>query len=169
MTEEEQEAQETQRQKAFALLTQIRKRTNPTTTEHLAETAKRKADDEIRGYAEFVGWQHLVRDQEHRSRTLNRGVRSGHDNQSARYYGVRTILDTYYRISDQLVTSLGEMTLEVLGEAIAQYEHRAANMAAEATRLERIREAMQAEGVETVAELGAERVKELYAGETSNA
>lgn len=163
MTDEER----SQRQQAFQLIADARRRANPTTTEHIAEVARRNAPDNLRGYIEFLGWKELVYDQEHESRTQFKQVRSGHRNQSGRYGQLRSILEMPERLGN-IAKPLGELNLEELELVIAAYEQRAAENSAEAERLARIAEAMRIENAVLVADLGADKVQALYAEETVN-
>jgi hypothetical protein len=164
MTDEEERSQ---RRQAFDLVAKARKRVNPTTTEHIAEAAKRHADPELCEYVEFMGWKDLVHRQEDDTRSYFRPNRSGHKNASGRYRSIRSILDMPERIGD-LAKPLGGLSLSELRVAIAAYERRAEDNATEAGRLERIASAMESEGAATVADLGEERVLDLYTAESQS-
>lgn len=161
MTEEEQRSQ---RQQAFELIAQARSRVNPATTEHIAETAMRHADEDLHAYVRFVGWKQMVKDQEHVARTNQRQpIRSGHFNKSGRY----RFFQTPWRIGE-LAKPIGEMNLGELQEVIAGYLRKSEEMADEASRLQAIADAMISEELTRVADLGEERALALYRGETSN-
>lgn len=166
MTEEERER--SQRQRAFDLIAGARNRVNPKTTEHIAEVAQRKAEDDLQDYVRAYGWRQMVRDWEHVARRSNRTpVRSGHQNASGMYRQLRDILQMPVAPDEQHLL-LGELDLEGVRTLIHTYERKAGEMISEADRLRRIAAAMEAEGAEIVADLGSERVQLLYTGESQN-
>jgi hypothetical protein len=160
MTEEER----SHRQRVFTLIASARNRVNPTTTEHIAEVAMRNADEELHSYVAFLGWKHVVGLQEDDARAHFRPTRSGHRNKSGRFGYLRSILEMPERVGE-LAKPLGELALEELRIVIAGYASRAQAMEAEVIRLSRIAEAMEAEGLTYVKELGAKRVQRLYTKE----
>lgn len=167
MTEEQERSQ---RQRAFDLVSDARRRVNPKTKEHIAEVASRHADDELISYATFVGWKYLVLEWEHSQRLSHRrDVRSGHQNASGRWQQVRQdILAMPVTVGEQHLV-LGELHLEEVQQLISVRTEMAEELIEEAARFERIAAEMRAANVETVAELGSERVELLYAGEVQNA
>jgi hypothetical protein len=154
------EEQQSLRQQAFDLIATSRSRVNPTTTEHIAETAIRHAAPDLDDYARFIGWKFLVKLQEDQSRAEYRPTRSGHKNRSGRY----SFFQTPWRIGD-LAKPLGEMNLAELKTVIAGYLQRAEESTAEANRLQAIANAMVAEGVELVKDLDEDHALALYQGE----